>query len=549
MPNGDKPWFKSWPPNMPKHIEYPIIPLFEILRTTSQKYPKREALTFLEKTLTYSELDALSDQFAASLLEIGVKANDRVALFLPNSPQFVIAYFGVLKAGAIVTALNPFYKEREIEQQLKNSETETIIALNSLFPPVDAIWSRTFLKRAILTDLNDFAKKIPQECSTLKVKPRLYSFSKLLKDDKSKIPPKPIINPEENTAVLQYTGGTTGVAKGAMLTHFNLVSNTIMFATWIEGKQEKETFLTALPLFHIYGMTTSMNVPIFLGAKMVITPRFNPPSILETIQTQKVTVFCGVPTMYASLLAEPEIGRFDLTSVRVCISGASSLNSNVQEKFMQLSGGLLVEGYGLTEASPVTHCTPVNATTKTIRIGSIGLPLPDTDCKFVDARTGNAQLEIGETGEMVVKGPQIMKGYWKNPEETALVLREGWLFTGDIGKMDENGYVYITDRKKDLIKYKDYSVYPHELENILCEHPKVKLCAVIGKPDPVAGEIPKAYVVLKEGAQVSEKDLMEFVNDKVAPYKAIREMELRKNLPMSTVGKVLKRILKEGQET
>lgn len=548
MPTEDKPWYKSWPPNMPKHIDYPMVPLFQLLRITSKKYPERKAISYFENNISYAELDALSDQFASSLVNKGVKQNDRVAIFLPNSPQFVIAYYGILKAGAVVTTLNPFHKEREVEQQLADSEAETIVTLNSLFQIVETIWKRTLLKRAILTEINDFAKN-PQNPSPLKQGPRLYSLVELLNESESKSPPEPKIEPEETMAVLQYTGGTTGTSKGAMLTHLNLVSNAIMFAKWIKGHEEKETFLTALPLFHIYGMTTSMNVPIFLGAKMVIPPRFSPPSILETIQTQKITVFCGVPTMYASLLANSDISKYDLTSIRICISGASPLPLGVQKQFMQLSGGLLAEGYGLTEASPVTHCTPSNATTKTIRLGSIGLPLPDTDCKFVDPKTGKIQLKIGETGEMIVKGPQIMKGYWKNPEETTQVLRDDWLFTGDIGKMDENGYVYITDRKKDLIKYRDYSVYPHELEDILYEHPDVKICAVIGKPDPVAGEIPKAFVVLKENSKTSESNLMNFVNDKIAAYKNIRELELRKDLPMGTVGKVLRRVLREEQRT
>jgi long-chain acyl-CoA synthetase len=549
MSTTDKPWYKSWPPNMPKHINYPIIPLFELLQTASKKHPQKEALSYQGNTTSYAELDALSDQFAASLLKIGVKEKDKVAIFLPNSPQFVIAYFGILKAGAIVTALNPTYKERETEHQLADSEAKTIIVLNSILPIIETIWKKTFLKQAILTEINEFTNQNSNEISRLKAKSKLHQFAELVTPNEPKSPPKPRINPEQDTAVLQYTGGTTGTSKGAMLTHLNLVSNAIMFAKWIRGQEEKETFLTALPLFHIYGMTTSMNVPIFLGAKMVISSHFNPPEILATIQKQKVTVFCGVPTMYGSLLTNPEINKVDLTSIRVCISGASTLPNGIQKKFMDLTGGLLAEGYGLTEASPVTHCTPVNTTAKTIKIGSIGLPLPDTDCKLVDIQTGNHQLAIGETGEMIIKGPQIMKGYWKKPEETKQVLREGWLFTGDVGKMDENGYVYITDRKKDLIKYKDYSVYPHELENILNEHPEVKICAVIGKPAPIVGEIPKAFVVMKDHSKTSKKDLMEFVNAKVAPYKAIREIEVRKDLPISTVGKVLRKTLKEEQKT
>jgi long-chain acyl-CoA synthetase len=290
-------------------------------------------------------------------------------------------------------------------------------------------------------------------------------------------------------------------------------------------------------------MTTSMTVPVSLAAKMVLMSRFEPAKALETIQKHGVTVFCGVPTMYSALLASPEHGRYDLTSIRVCISGASPLPPRVQKRFMQVTGGFLAEGYGLTEASPVTHCNPVDRTMKTVKVGSIGLPLPDTEAQIVDLETGETVAQ-GERGELAVKGPQVMKSYWGRPEETALVLRDGWLLTGDIARMDEDGYFYVTDRKKDLIKYKDYSVYPRELEDMLYEHPAVKLCAVVGKPDPAVGEFPKAFIVLKEDAAASAEEIMAFVNGKMAPYKAIREVSFRKNLPLSSAGKVLRRLLK-----
>jgi long-chain acyl-CoA synthetase len=295
-------------------------------------------------------------------------------------------------------------------------------------------------------------------------------------------------------------------------------------------------------------MTTSMTVPVSLAAEMVLLPSFDPAAALETIQRHRVTVFCGVPTMYSVLLANPELAKFDLTSIRVCISGASPLPPQVQKKFMQITGGFLAEGYGLTEASPVTHCTPVDKTMRTVRVGSIGLPLPDTDARIVDVETGKKTLEPGEAGELAVKGPQVMRGYWKRPEETALVLRDGWLLTGDVARMDRDGYFYITDRKKDLIKYKDYSVYPREVEDVLYEHPAVKLCAVVGKPSPVVGEVPKAFVVLKDGAQATEEEIMSFVKDKVAPYKVVREVEFRQELPISGAGKVLRRTLQAEEK-
>jgi long-chain acyl-CoA synthetase len=547
MQAKNKPWFRLWPKDVPKNLEYPKVPLHAILEKTAKEHPEKAAIAYFEGEITYRELDSLSNQFAAALAALGVKKGDRAAVFLPNIPQFVIAYFGVLKVGAVLTAISPLHREREVEHQLNDSEAETIIALDSLYPIVEKVWRKTKLKNAVVTSLEEYASKTTAIPSTLEQKPNVYSFQELLKEKGAK-PPKVNINPKKDLAALQYTGGTTGTAKGAMLTHLNLVSNALAFAAWIKGTAAQETFLTALPLFHIYGMTTSMNVPISLAAKMVLLPRFDAVKALETIQRHRVTVFCGAPTMYSVLLANPELGKFDLTSIRVCISGASPLPPQVQKKFMDISGGFLAEGYGLTEASPVTHCNPVDKTLRTVRLGSIGLPLPDTDARIVDVETSEKTLKPGETGELAVKGPQVMRGYWKRPSETALVLHDGWLLTGDIAKMDQDGYFYITDRKKDLIKYKDYSVYPREIEDVLYEHSAVKLCAVVGKPDPIVGEVPKAFIVLKDGAEATDVEIMEFVREKVAPYKAVREVEFRKELPVSAAGKVLRRVLQEEEK-
>jgi long-chain acyl-CoA synthetase len=541
MVDRSKLWFNAWPADVPKSIKYPTVTLQEILQRTAEKYPDKVAIAYSEREITYAQLDLLSNMFANALASLGVEKSDQVALFLPNIPQFVIAYFGVLKAGAVVTAISPLHREREVEYQLNDSGAEIIIALDSLYSIVEKVREKTKLKKVIVTGLDEYGSENSNPVDI----PNSLSF-KQLTEKATQNPPEVQFDPTEDLAALQYTGGTTGTAKGAMLTHTNLVSNALAFAAWIKGAETKETFLTALPLFHIYGMTTSMTVPISLAAKMVLMPKFDPAKALETIQKHKVTVFCGVPTMYAILLANPELGRYDLTSIRVCISGASSLPPQVQKKFMQITGGFLAEGYGLTEASPVTHCTPVDKTMKTVKVGSIGLPLPDTQAQIVDLDTGEKSLAQGETGELAVKGPQVMKGYWQKPDETALVLRDGWLLTGDIARMDQDGYFYITDRKKDLIKYKDYSVYPREIEDVLYEHPAVKLCAVVGKADSAVGEVPKAYIVLKDGAVVSAKEIAAFVNDKVAPYKAIREVEFRKELPISGAGKVLRRELRRA---
>jgi long-chain acyl-CoA synthetase len=537
MTDNDKPWFRQWPVDVPHSLNYPTVALHEILRKTAHEHGEKTAISFRDRETTYAELNGLSDRFAASLSSLGVAKNDRIAIYLPNIPQFIIAYFGVLKAGAVVTTISPLHKERELEHQLSDSEAETIVTLDSLYPIVRNVWSKTRLRNLIVTNIETFD-------SEMGTKSNVHSFAQLLTNDD----PTPNIefDPAEDLAALQYTGGTTGTAKGAMLTHHNLVANAISFATWIRGTAE-DTFLTALPLFHIYGMTTSMNVPVSLAAKMVLLPKFDPETALDSIQRNNVTVFCGVPTMYAALLAHPDLGQFTLTSVRVCISGASSLPLTVQKKFMEITGGLLAEGYGLTEASPVTHCSSVDKTMRTVRVGSIGLPLPDTEACILDLEAGTKKLEPAETGELAVKGPQVMKGYWRNPEETALVLRGGWLLTGDIASMDKEGYFYISDRKKDLIKYKDYSVYPRELEDVLYEHPAVRLCAVVGKPDQITGEIPKAFVVLKENAKATEEEMMRFVKERVAPYKQIREVDIRRELPLSSAGKVLKRVLQEQE--
>lgn len=553
---SEKPWFKFWPKAIPKHIDYPEVPLFGLLRKTVEKYPNNTALVYFDREITYKELDTASDKFATALTDLGVKKGDKVAIFLPNTPQFVIAYYGAIKTGAIETAISPLYKEREVEHQLNDSEAETIVVLDLLCPIVEKVWEKTKLKRVIVTGLKDYMpsakaffgsllRKIPSH----KIEPKagIYFFKDLI----SKYPANPLkveINPREDLVALQYTGGTTGISKGAMLTHMNLVSNAVMCAAWLQGTEAGESFLAVLPLFHIYGMTTGMNAPIYLAGKSILLPRFDMPSTFQAIQKYRVTVFCGAPTMYAMLLSHPDLGKYDCTSVRFCISGSAPLPPEVQKKFMEVTGGVLVEGYGLTESSPVTHCNPLDKSMKTVKVGSIGLPWPDTDAKIVDIETGEKELGVGEIGELVVKGPQVMKGYWNIPEETAAVLRNGWLYTGDIGKMDEDGYFYITDRKKDLIKYKGYSVYPREIEDVLYEHPAVKLCGVIGKPEPVAGEIPKAFVVLKEGATATEKEIMNFVNERVAPYKAVRELEFRKELPMTLVGKVLRRVLQEEEK-
>jgi len=521
-----------------KDLSIPQVTLQAVLGRAVKNFSEKIAITYGNHIFTYYEIDEFSSSFAGALVNCGVEKGDVVALFLQNSPQFVIAYFGVLKAGAVVTSVNPLYMEREVEWQLCDSGAQTIIVLETLYPIIEKIVDRTLLKNVIVIGLN-----VGSKISHIRTSLNVLNFGDLIEKGVYRHPGLQF-KPEEDLAVLQYTGGTTGVSKGVMLTHTNLVSNALSFASWLKGTS-RDVFLSVLPFFHAYGMTSSMITPISLGAKMVLLPKFDPVKSLQVIEQCRVTVFCGSPTMYTMLLAVLEGKKYDLASVRVCISGASALLPHVQERFMQITGCLLVEGYGLTEASPITHCTPVDRGMDMVKVGSAGVPLPGTEARVVDLETGCNRVAVGERGELSVRGLQVMQGYWRRPDETARVLCGGWLLTGDVAYMDSEGYFYIVDRKKDLIKYKDYSVYPRELEEVLYEHPAVKLCAVIGKPDVLAGEIPKAFVMLVDGVKVTREEIMEFVNGKVASYKAIGEVEFCKELPISSSGKILRQSLRE----
>ena len=543
----ERPWHRYWPEKVPKNISYPNESLGELFTTSVEKHPNRVALIYFDKHITYWELDKLSNQFARALAEMDVDKGDRVALLLPNIPQFVISFYGIVKIGAIVTALNPIDMVNEIEQQLADSGAEVIVTLDLFYSKIKDM-EKTNLKRVIITSLSDYMPKSKAVLGTILGKipssqvqpaPNLFRFKDLISGYED-TPYQIVINPDD-VAAIQYTGGTTGTPKGAMLTHMNLLSNTIMCAKWI-GTDEEASYLSILPFFHSYGLMTGLMAALYIGAKVVLFPKFDPKQVLQSIEKYKIIVFCGVPTIYSKLLTDPDLMKYNYSSLRYCISGSDTLTQDLKDRFTDVFGSIIVEGYGLTEASPITHCNPLESAIE-YKFGSIGIPFPDTDAKIVDLDDGETILKKGEIGELAVKGPQIMKGYLNRPEETQMALKDGWLFTGDICKMDEDGYFFLKGRKKDLIKYKGYSVYPRELEELLSMHPAIKLCSIVGKPDPVAGEIPKAYVVLTENASLSEKELMNFVNEKVASYKAIREVEFRNDLPTNFLGKVQKREL------
>jgi len=547
-----KPWIANYPPETAPSLEYPRVPLTYFLEQSAAAYPDSFAIYFMGKRITYRELLLLSYRFANALIARGVKKGDRIAIMLPNTPQAVISYYGALFAGAIVVMTNPLYTERELVHQLNDSGAETIITLDLLYNRVSSVRSSTPLKRLIVTSIGDFLPFLKKMMYPLVQKKQgqnpqvtyggdVESFRTLLND----CDPTPIyltIDPEEDIALLQYTGGTTGVAKGVMLTHANLIANAIQCqAVLYKLVKGKERILGVLPLFHVYGMTTVMNKGIAIAAEIVLMPKYDVNQILAVIDKRKPTLFPGAPTMYIALINHPELKNHDLSSIEACVSGSAPLPIEVKNKFEELTNGKLVEGYGLTEASPVTHSNPIWGKSIT---GSIGLPWPDTDCRIVDTATGE-ELAQGEVGEVAVKGPQVMRGYWNRPEETAAVLRDGWLLTGDMGYMDENGYFYIVDRKKDMIIAGGYNIYPREVEEVLFEYPAIQEAAVIGVPDPYRGETVKAFVVFKEGQTATVEELDEHCRKRLAAYKIPRQYEVRSTLPKTIVGKVLRRQLQD----
>lgn len=549
----DKPWYKFWPEGVPKSIEYPNISLGEALRETARKYPQNPAIIYFGRRITYSELDQFVDKFATALQDLGVKKGDRVGIQLPNIPQFVIAFYGALRAGAICVACSPMFKARELEHQLNDAGVETLVVMDTLYSIVQEIKDGTKLRNVIATSPRDYLPPLLRTLSPLKgVKshecPGALDFVALMK--KYAANPRPVEVKPDDLAVLQYTGGTTGVPKGAMITHRNLIVNASQCEFVLPIRRGVDIHVTVLPLFHIFGMTTVMNAPILTGTTMLLIPDpRDPKGILEAISKQKATLFCSVPTTYVALVNRPDIKKYDLTSIRACISGAAPLPVEVQKKFEQLTGGRLVEGYGLTETSPVTHVNPLDDPKKN-RPGSIGIPGPDTDAKIVDLETGTRDLKPNEVGELVIKGPQVMQGYWNKPDETKIALRNRWLYTGDIAKMDEDGYFYIVDRKKDMIDVSGLKVWPREVEEVLYEHPAVKEAAVLGVPDPYRGETVKAYVIVKPGyeGKVTEEEIIKFCKERIATYKAPRSVEFRESLPKTLVGKILRRQLKEELE-
>ncbi|KIV51687.1 long-chain fatty acid--CoA ligase [Aneurinibacillus migulanus] len=550
------PWLASYPVEVSHKLSYPDIPLYELLLQTAQAHPDTPAIFFMGKEMTYAQLLEDCYRFANALQQLGVTKGDRIAIMLPNIPQSVIAYYGALLVGAIVVQTNPLYTERELLHQMSDSGAKVIVCLDLLYPRVKRIKQDTMLQHLIVTGIKDYlplAKKLFYPFVQWKQRQRVqvkegedagvYAFTSLLARSIS-APVRTPADVRHDVALIQYTGGTTGKAKGAMLTHANLIANVIQCGAWFyKARQGEERILAAIPFFHVYGMTVAMNFGIYMGAKLILVPRFDVSMMLKLIDNQKPTVFPGAPTMYIGLLSHPELSKYNISSIEACLSGSAPLPVEVQQKFEAITNGKLVEGYGLTECSPVTHANPIWGRRVN---GSIGLPWPDTECRVVDIETGEDVLP-GSVGELCVRGPQVMKGYWNCEEETHASLQDGWFFTGDIGSMDENGYFYIVDRKKDMIIASGFNIYPREIEEVLYEHPAVKEAVVIGVPDEYRGETVKAYIVMRKDEEVTNEELDKYCRKKLASFKVPHLYEFRDELPKTAVGKILRRTLIEEE--
>ena len=564
-PYASKPWLQYYDEGMPATMNYPPVSLDRLLVDSAGKHPEKPAIIFgarvgsriMDSQMSYRELNDAVNRFAAALQQLGVNQGDRVGIIMPNCPQFVISFYGVLRAGGVAVPCNFLYTADELEHQLNDAGAEIAVTLSPYYHKVHSIRSRTQMRHVIVTNIKEYFPPLLRLIFTLvkekneghrveiASKDHDFWFQTLLGGPPAT--PQPVDVGQEDTACLLYTGGTTGVPKGTQLTHRNLVSNATAGLLWSHARVAQETTIGALPFFHSYGMTAAMNMSIAGAMTMVLIP--DPRDVLHimgSITKHKATFYPAVPTSYVRINTHPLVKEFELSSIRVCLSGAAPLPLEVQERFQQLTGSTLVEAYGLTETSPATHVNPLNRN----KIGFIGIPWPDTDARIVDVDTGEQEMPVGEIGELIIQGPQVMKGYWQQPTETANVLRKHpdlgpglWLHTGDIARMDEEGYFQIVDRKKDMIICGGFNVYPRDVEEVLFAHPAVQEAAVVGIPDEYRGETVKAFVVMKEGIDVTEEDIIAFCGEHLAKYKVPTAIEFRAELPKSAVGKVLRREL------
>ncbi len=559
------PWIQHYEPGVPDHLAIPDRPLTWLLDFASQHYPNQSALLYYGTRITYAQFSNQVNRFAIGLQRLGVQKGDRVAIALPNIPQFPIAFYGALRAGAVVVPTNPLYTEHELQHQLADSGAKVLVMLDMYYPRLKAIRSKTIVEQVIVTSPADFLPPLMQKLypfsqrgnknvrslltrRALYEDPGLRLMQGMLRSNSKggiELFNLPAPARGEDLAVLQYTGGTTGLAKGAMLTHRNLLANAMQTRYWVpQARDGAESAICVAPFFHAYGLTVGMNLSILAGATMILLPRFKAKNVLEAIYRYRPSLFPGIPTMYVAIMNEAGKRTDYLRSIKYCISGAAPLPAKVQADFEMMTGGKLVEGYGLSEAAPVTHCNPL---TDESRSGSVGLPLPGVEAAILNQETGEP-VPTGETGELVVKGPNVMQGYWNHPADTQAIFRNGWLRTGDIARMDEDGYFYIVERLKDMIITGGFNVYPREVEEVLHHHPAVAEVAVTGLPDAYSGEVVSAFIVLKAGFEPTEKtknDLVAFCKEHLTGYKVPRRIEFRDSLPKSTIGKILRRELRK----
>lgn len=554
----ERVWHRHYAQGVPRELDFEEIPIHENLRRTARNHPQSNAWTFMNGRANYAEFAESVDRFAKALSGLGVVEGTRVAIQLPNLPQATIAFYAVLSLGGQVVLTNPLYTGREIEHQWKDAGCTVAVVADFIFDQkIRAIRGSLPIQHYVIASIPEYLRFPLNLLAPLKLKkanpplwakvpkePGVHRFKKLLQAS-SPNPPRPEIDWNE-IAVLQYTGGTTGVSKGAVLTHRNLSSNVQQIDAWFpEVEYGKEVILVCLPLFHVFGMSVGMNWAVRTGASMALVP--NPrdiPTLVKTIVKHRVTLFPGVPALFNQLNNFPGIESMDVGSIKSCFSGSAPIPVDVMEKFEKLTGSMIVEGFGLSETSPVTHTSPLGGLRKP---GSVGIPVSDTDAKVVDIDDGVTEKAIGEEGELILRGPQVMREYWNQPEETAKTLRDGWLYTGDLATMDEDGYFRIVGRKKDMISCGGFKVFPDEVDGVLASHDKILEAATIGIPDEKRGETVKSFIVLMPGESLTAEDVDAFCREQLAAYKVPRQVEFIEELPKSTVMKVLRRELRDRE--
>jgi long-chain acyl-CoA synthetase len=556
-PYARKPWLSAYPEGVPQSYTFPAFSLTRILDDAVATFPDHAALAFLGATTTYRELKDQVDRFAGALRSLGVRKGDRVALVLPNCPQNVIAFFATLRLGAVVVEHNPLYTEAELRHQLADCGAKVVVCLDRVASNVMAVKKDTSIEHVVTTSLVDYlplSSRLKLRLPVAKARAKraelssavpagAKDFAALMKAATPVSGQEPIT--PEDLALLQYTGGTTGLSKGARLTHGNLVANTYMNRLWDPAAVAgKEVTLAVLPLFHVYGLTVAMLNTILLGGKLVLLPRFDLDLVFEAVRAHRPTLFPGVPPIYKAIADSPRAKETDLRSIRLCMSGAMKLPSEIHEQFTKISGAILIEGYGMTETSPVTHSNPTTGG----KIGSIGVPMPGTEVTIVDQDDASKVVPLGEPGELAVRGPQVFDGYWGREDTEGLFTKDGYLLTGDVAVMDQDGYFTIVDRKKELIIAGGFNIYPSEVEEVLFTLPGVQDVVVAGVPDKYRGETVKAYVVKAPGAKLDADDVVAHAASSLTAYKVPKIVEFRDSLPRTVVGKVLRRVLVEEEK-